>query len=264
VIAARVLSVIALLLVSASASAQPARPRPPAPRAQVPPSSSAPTERIHVELDGIYHAATQSLSDIANPTVYAERGALTADYDVPAGPGFSGSIAYRVWRNLGVGVSASGFSTSFPAALTGSIPNPFLFNRARTFDGSVDDLERTERALGVHLRGFFRLSPKFAVSAFAGPTRLSVTQDVVTAIQYSEAYPYDTATFRAAQITTDEVNKWGVGAGADLAFFVTRRIGVGLGIKYNGGEVELLSLGGAPLQSKLGGVEFGGGLRLKF
>jgi opacity protein-like surface antigen len=263
VITSRALSVTALLiLVSAAAAAQQPPQRPTTPRTQQQRRPEGP--RVHLEVDGVYRSTTQTLSDTASPTIYAESGALSAGYDVPAGPGFSGGASFRLWRNLGVGVSVSSFSTSFPADVRGSIPNPFTFSQPRTFEGSVSDLARKELAIGIHLRGMFQLSPRFGVSVYAGPTRLSVTQDVITAIQYSEAYPYDTATFSAAQISTDEVNKWGVGAGADIAFYFTRNVGVGLGVKYSGGETDLVSLGSAPLTSKLGGTEFGGGLRLRF
>lgn len=262
-IGSRSIALTALLLVfGAAASAQQARQAPPQP-AQ-PPSRNAPSQRLHLEIDGIYHAATQTLADAASPTIYAETGSLTADYDVPAGAGFAGAATYRLWKNLGVGVGVSRFSTTFPADVTGSIPYPFLFNRQRTFEGSVADLARKELALGLHLRGLFQLSPKFGVSAFAGPTRLTVTQDVITTIQYAESYPFESAAFSGVQISADKVNKWGVSAGADLAYYFTRNAGIGLGIKYNGGEAELVSLGSESLTSKIGGVEFGGGIRLRF
>jgi opacity protein-like surface antigen len=257
---------IALLLGGSAAYAQqkPAMPPTTPPQRPQPAPRAAQAPRIHLEVDGLYHAATQTLSDSASPVVYAETGSLGAAYDVPAGPGFSGGAGFRLWRNFGVGATVSSFSTTFPATVTGSIPKPFFFNQARPFEGSVSDLARKELAIGVHLRGIFQLTPKFAVSVFAGPSRLSVTQDVVTAIQYTESYPYDTATFSAALVTEDKVNKWGVGAGADVAFYITRNIGVGVGLKYNGGEADLASLSGRTLTSKIGGAEFGGGLRLRF
>ncbi len=231
---------------------------------QAQPARTTEGPRVHLEIDGLYHAATQTLSDTVSPVLYAETSSLTAGYDVPAGPGFSGGASFRLWKFLGFGATASSYSTSFPARLAGSIPNPFVFNRARQFEGSVADLTRKELALGAHLRVLLQVSPKFTVSVFAGPTRLSVTQDVVTAIQYSESYPYDTATFRAAALATDSVNKWGIGAGADLAFYFTRNIGVGAGLKYSGGKADLVSLSGRTLTTRLGGAEFGGGLRVRF
>jgi opacity protein-like surface antigen len=258
------MSLAALLLVAGTAaSAQQQPPRQPArPQAQQPRGPQPP--RVFVELDGMYRSTTQTLTDSASPTIYAESGTLGASYDVPAGPGFSGSAAFRLWKNLGIGASVSSFSTIFPAEVTGSIPNPFTFGQPRTFEGSVADLARKELAIGIHLRGMFQLSPKFGVSVYAGPTRLSLTQDAIVAIRYTEAYPYDSATFSAAQIATDKVNKWGVGAGADLAYYFTKNLGIGLGLRYSGGETELVSLGSSPLKSKLGGSEFGGGLRLRF
>jgi hypothetical protein len=265
VIATRSISLAALLLlVGTTASAQQPRTVPPAQPAERQEGARTPAQRLHFEIDGIYHAATQTMSDSASPTVYAETAALTADYGVPAGAGFSGSASFRFWKNLGIGMSVSSFSTSFTADVTGSIPNPFAFNRPRTFEGSVDDIERKELAIGINLRGFFQLTPKFAVSVFAGPTRISLTQDVVTSIQYTESYPYDTATFSAAQIATDKLDKVVFGGGADLAFYFTKAIGIGLGVKYHGGETEIVSLSGTSMTTKIGGAEFGGGLRLRF
>lgn len=269
-ISARTLTLAVLIAAGgtpAFAQQQPAtpRPQPTATRAQPPRQSKhIPTQRLHLELDGIYHAATQTMADRATPTVNAETAQLTADYDVPAGAGFSGGATLRLWKYLGVGVSVSSFNTSFPADVTGSIPNPFQFNRPRTFEGSISDLERKELAIAVHLRGLFQLSPRFALSAFAGPARISVTQDVITALQYSDVYPYDTVTFRAAAIGEDKVNKWGVSAGADLGYFFTRNFGIGVGAKFTSAEAELFSLGSEPLPTRLGGAEFGGGLRIRF
>jgi len=253
---------VLFLIASSAATAQQQPLRQPPPRTQQQRAPEGP--RLHIEIDGAYRSSTQTLTDTASPTIYAESGSLSAGYDVPAVPGFSGGASFRLWKYLGVGVGISRFSASFPGEVRGSIPNPFTFSQQRTFEGSVSDLARKELALGVHLRGMFQVSPKFGVSVYAGPTRLSVTQDVITAIQYTESYPYDTATFSAAQIATDKVNKWGIGAGADLAYYFTRNVGVGVGVKYSGGETELVSLGSSPLKSKLGGSEFGGGLRLRF
>lgn len=264
-IATRSIALAGLLLAAGTtAFAQQPRTIPPAQQSPRQEGPRTPTQRIHIEIDGIYHAATQTLADSANPTVYAETASLKANYEVPAGPGFSGGATFRLWKNLGIGASVSSFSTKFPATVTGSIPQPFQFNRPRTFEGSVDDMVRKELALGVNLRGIFQLSPKFAFSVFAGPTRIKITQDVITAIRYTEEYPYDTATFSAAQVSTDELSKVVFGGGADLAFYFTKSIGIGAGIKYNGGDTLLISLSGVALTSKVGGVEYGGGLRLRF
>ena len=266
---ARAVPIAALLaLVSTTAMAQQRtgpRPQPGQVRTPARPMPKhVPVERLHVEIDGIYHAATQSMTDSASPTVYAETASLTASYDVPAGTAFSGSATLRLWRNVGIGVGVTSFSTSFPASVTGSIPYPFQFNQARTFEGNVSSLERKELAIAMHLRGMFQLSPRLTASVFAGPSRLSLTQDVITAIQYSEAYPFDTATFSAVAIGTGKVNQWAASAGADLAYYVTRNVGIGVGAKYSGATAELISLGGAGLSSKIGGAELGGGLRIRF
>jgi hypothetical protein len=56
----------------------------------------------------------------------------------------------------------------------------------------------------------------------------------------------------------------GFNAGADLAFFFTRQIGVGATAQVSGASVELPSGGGDVQKVKTGGTKIGGGLRLRF
>jgi hypothetical protein len=56
----------------------------------------------------------------------------------------------------------------------------------------------------------------------------------------------------------------GVHAGADVSYFFLRRLGVGVTVQYAGTTIEMPSGGTGTLDVKAGGVQAGGGLRLRF
>jgi len=94
---------------------------------------------------------------------------------------------------------------------------------------------------------------------FGGPTFFTVKQSVVTAIAYDEQYPYDTATFKSADVDVEEEQKTGFNVGADAGYYFTKNIGVGGIIRFAPAKVTF-SLG----EVDAGGAMFGGGLRLRF
>jgi hypothetical protein len=91
-----------------------------------------------------------------------------------------------------------------------------------------------------------------------------MSQDVVTAVDYSEEYPYDSASFRSGITTSVERTKVGLGVGGDLAYFVSRHTGIGVSARFSGGTVELPAMDGGVIESRIGGFEIGAGLRLRF
>jgi hypothetical protein len=67
-----------------------------------------------------------------------------------------------------------------------------------------------------------------------------------------------------------EANGWGFHGGVDVRYFFTERLGVGGIFRFSRGEVEIPGMFGTaddpppPLDIKVGGVQFGGGLRVRF
>ena len=97
------------------------------------------------------------------------------------------------------------------------------------------------------------------VVAFGGPSFFTVKQSVVTAVQRTEAYPYDEATFSGATVETEEESTNGFNVGADVAYYFTKNIGVG-GIVRFSSATAAFSLGDVDA----GGALVGGGVRLRF
>lgn len=222
------------------------------------------TTKMFVVVNGAYQLAANDFSDGAARRENAEDGRLDTSYVVKAGPVFDIAGGAIVWRQVGVGVGVSRFSTSTPASIKGTVPHPFFFNRVRSVSGDVQGLMREELAIHVQARGVFQAGPRLQVMVFGGPSFFKVKQGVVTDFAISESYPYDDATFRAATTTNGDASKIGFNAGGDVAFFFARQIGVGATVQFAGTTMALPAAGGATQDVKVGGGKAGGGLRLRF
>ena len=257
--------VVILLGVAASAGAQakptqakPAQPRP-APRA------AQPTDRIYISIDGAFQAGVEDFGETVSFVENAENGTFSTEYNVESGPALNISAGATIWRNIGVGVGVTRFSRSTPISLTASVPHPFFFNRARPISGDIGGLKREELAVHVQARANFTPSPKIQAVLFAGPSFFSVNQGIVNDFEISETYPYDTATFSRGVTTTVEESKVGFNVGADVGYFFTRQIGVGGSVQWSGTTIDMPASGGTgTFELKAGGLQAGGGLRLRF
>ena len=170
-----------------------------------------------------------------------------------------------IWRNVGVGVGVTRFSHSTPISLTASVPHPFFFNRARSVTGDVGGLKREELAVHIQARAMFTASPKIPVVIFGGPSFFSVKQDIVNDFEITETYPYDSATFNRGVSTTADESKVGFNVGADVGYFFTRQVGVGGSVQWSATTIDVAASGGTgTLEIKAGGLQAGGGLRLRF
>ena len=215
-------------------------------------------------LNGGYQVTTNDFDDGATFRANAEDAKFTTDYEVKGGPAFDVAGGARLWRQLGVGVGVTRFSRSTPTVLSGSVPHPFFFSRPRSVGGEVAGLKREEIAVHVQARLIAPVGTRLQVMAFGGPSFFQVRQGLVTGFTWADSYPYDDAAFSAAQTTNDKGTKVGFNAGADVAFFFARQIGVGATVQFARATVELSGAGGNAIEIKAGGVQAGGGLRVRF
>ncbi len=219
--------------------------------------------QVSAAVNGGYAAATKDFRDGATFRTSGESGRFDADYAVKAGSSFDVSGGVRLWRNLGVGVGFTRASHTAQAAVTGSVPHPFFFNRARTVGGDVTGIARNERAVHVGVSGTFPLW-RTSATVFGGPSFVHLEQGLVPELGYTEQYPYDVATFRAGIQTRATGSAVGAHAGADIAYFFTQQLGVGFGVMVTTADVDVTSAGGGSLRLGAGSVQAGGGLRLRF
>lgn len=246
----RVFTIAAILLLGASAGAF----------AQTTASGTG----AFLSVNGGYQATSNDFRDGATFRENAEDGRFDTEYSVTSGPTFDISGGGRIWRWLGVGGGVNRLSRSTPAALTGSVPHPFFFNRPRAVGGDITGLDREELTLYVQVRGVVPVGSRLQVSLLGGPSWFRVKQGIVTNFTYGEEYPYDEALFTGRATTTATESALGFNVAFDVAFFLTRHVGIGVLVQYAGATVDLLSADGGVRGVKAGGIQTGAGLRLRF
>jgi len=201
-------------------------------------------------------------------TEFAEEGTLTANYGPNGGSELidvGGGV--RVWQNLAVGVAVSAFAINKGASVTAQIPHPFYFDRDRqiTAQGQSGPIVgREEKA--VHFQGIWMMpvNEVLEVAVFGGPTFFNIKQDLVTAVLFDQAYPYDTVSYRGATIGQQSGSKVGFNVGVDVSVYFSGNVGVGGLVRFSRSTIRLPSEGGGTVAVDTGGIQMGGGLRVRF
>lgn len=221
------------------------------------PAAPSRSPRAVISVNGVYQAADHTFSDEETFPLHQETARFTADYEVQAAPGLDAGGAVRLWRDLGVGVAVSTFKDDRDITIEGTLPHPFFFDRPRAISGVTPG---TREEIAVHLNAvyFATASPKFQALIFGGASFFSVTQSVVTSVNYSETYPYDTASFTSAVVREEKESKVGFNVGADIAYYFSRYFGVGGIVRFSKASVPF-SIG----DLDVGGASVGGGVRIR-
>jgi hypothetical protein len=217
---------------------------------------------VFISVNGLFQVTGNDFDDTATIRVNAENGRLETDYDVGSGPAFDVSGGVLVWRSLAVGAGLTRFSTSTLTTIDAQVPHPFFFSQPRSVSGEFEG-DRSELAVHIQAKWIAPLSTRLLVTVFGGPSFFQVEQTIVTDFDYSESYPFDTATFSRAITNTQSESKMGFNVGGDVAYFFSNDVGVGGTLQYSGATVEMTVPSGTA-DVKAGGLQVGGGLRLRF
>ena len=245
--------------------AKPVQPTPAKPGQTAKPARPAPIDRIYISVNGAFQTGGSDFGESVTFRENAEDGRFTTDYEVKSGPALNISVGATLWRNIGVGVGVTRYSKNTPTTFSASVPHPFFFNRARTVDGEIPGIEREELAVHVQARATFVPTRRIQAVVFGGPSFFSVKQDVDSDFEINEMYPYDTATFGRGIATEVDESKIGFNVGADVGYFFTRQVGVGGSVQWAGTTIKAPASGGSgTFDIKAGGLQAGGGLRLRF
>jgi len=195
---------------------------------------------------------------------YIESARLEMRASWPADSTFEIDGGVRLWRDFGVALTVTRSRRHGESTLSGPIPHPYFFGQPRTLDASGVSLTRTETAAHLGLMWRRRLTRRLAVAAAAGPSVVSVSQDVVAGIAWSETYPYTTVQLSRATLARRDRPAAGVHAAGELVVTLARHLGVTGGLRYSHAAVTLESAPGQRVEVDLGGVVVRGGARWQF
>ena len=214
------------------------------------------TDRGFLNLSGGIQTGTSDVGNTVTFDQYGETATLVTAQDVKGGPFFEVAAGYRVWRNLAVGASYTFLQSESDATLTGTIPDPILFDTLRNVSTSVTGLKHSESWIAGLLTWGLPITDKMDILLSGGPAFVTVEQELLTGAAVSEPGP----TLTNVAATSLSESAIGFVVGADVRYMVTSRIGVGAMAKFATASVDLND--NAKLD--VGGFQMGGGVRIKF
>jgi hypothetical protein len=236
---------LGLFAIAAPASAQPAK------------------EQLWFSISGGVQPTNNSFDDAFDLTLYTEPEHISVAYPAKNGLLLAGSGAYRVWRQLFVGLGVTRYSSSGDAQVTARVPHPFFDNTYRTIEGTS---AMTRSEIGAHLLFGWMLRPTRTVRVMltGGPSYISAKQPIVTDVTFTETYPYDTAQFTGVKTTDSSRGAAGFNAGADVFWMFAKNVGAGGLVQFTRARVKAPANTGRSVTFDVGGGQVAAGLRFLF
>jgi hypothetical protein len=215
-----------------------AQTRSPLPRA-VPARNAPAAPRVSISANAGYQASTTEFDDSFTFTIDQETGTTRVTYPIDAGFAFDVGGGVRLWRGLGAGIAVSRFTRDGTASTTSSIPHPLFLAQNRTVTGDPDGIRREETGIHVQAQYSIPLSKTLQLTLMGGPSVLQVNQAVVTHVNYTQEYPYDTATFSGVDTSRVKGSAGGFNIGADVRWMLSRSVGVGGIVRFSRATIDL-------------------------
>ena len=223
-------------------------------------TSSFSEDIVFMESGGAYPKDRGVISDAAAH----EQARFESDYRFENAPLFDVSGGVRVAPYFALGIGVSRFMIEETASVSAQVPHPIFFGRDRSISGASPPLTREERAIHLQALVVLPVTRSFTVTGFGGPTFFEVKQQLVTDVNFTHAYPYETAEFSSAVTSQESSDAAGFNVGVDVAFYFSGNVGVGWLTRYSRAMVEVPSASGETLDIEAGGLHTAVGLRLRF
>ena len=227
-------------------------------------AQSTSAARVEVSVNvGAQIGAGEFATSKTRPSTGHEDETITADFGAKTALGFNVGAAVRLVPKLWVGVQYAMTEMKPSASITAVSPHPILFNVPRTVEGSLDDVTHKEQ--NVHVDLMYALPVQAVdVKVMGGPTFFNVKQNLVSGVALNETFPFDTASFASA--TTKQLSKGAVGfnVGVDVSRPISSKVGIGALVRYSRADVKFDDPDVGQQTVKAGGLEVGGGVRVRF
>jgi hypothetical protein len=218
----------------------------------------------YVSFNGLYQSTPITFTTTSTlDNVYQESGEVRTGHRIARGPVYDVTAGGKVKGRLGVSTAVSYRTQTELGQVSASVPHPMYYNQGRLVAGEAG-LKRKDLALHVAAMWPVRVSDAIQVSLFGGPTYFRVGQDMVNRVETNEVYPFDQAEYAGFTASNEHASHFGYNAGADVSVFFTRSLGVGALVRFSQGTVDLPSPNGGSSSLKVGGLQTGAGVRLRF
>jgi hypothetical protein len=224
-----------------------------------------PQDRFRISLDVGLQATERIFESNQTFPLYLETGSFKFERTIRKPSIFGGGLAVRLHRRLYAGMAISVLNNTGPGTVTAQVPHPLLFNQMRTVTGDVQNTTRFETGEHFQVAWTVPAAYKLEFTVFGGPSLFITEQTYVTELALGldrETYPFDTFPFAGAATDTFKGNIIGYNAGVDLTWRFSKNVGVGMLIRYSGGNKQFTPAGGTPFKVEAGGLHAMGGLRI--
>ena len=234
----------------------------PAPAPAPAPAPSPAGSRFYVGVSAGAQAKASTYTDSYEVPLYLETQTVSTVYPEVSGLFIAFDARYKIWKQLTVGVGVLSFMDDGDAAVTARLPHPFFDNTFRTIEGTVNT-KREEMAVYPTVGWIVPFSSSVQLALSAGPSFVTVKQQFVTNVNFTEAYPFDTASFTSADVTQSSASATGVYVGADVSWMFSRHVGAGGIVQFSRATVKQ-KVGDRTVSIDAGGAQAGGGIRFVF
>jgi opacity protein-like surface antigen len=227
--------------------------------APAPPAASG---RVRLSLLGGFVPGSRRFDQTRALTEFQEAGRIESHYDERSGPGFEGGLAFRLTPRLGVAGAASFARRSLAGSFSARLPHPLYFDRLRPAAGDLQ--QGSLRETGVHLDLTVGGGGRVQWTAFAGPSVVGVSTDLLRSVEYAQAYPYDAVTVTGTPMGRASGHGVGFNVGAGLDWRIAGHVAIGTQARFTRARIGLQAEGTDRVDVDAGGVLVAAGLRLDF
>lgn len=202
-------------------------------------SSKAAEEKVHLGFSLYDETAT------VDSTRPAAKGGRFIDVTAGSVPLHHFGLAFNFMRH----------TATSDGALTASVPDPAYYDSPQTKSGTIAAMQHRETWVALLVVYQRPVMPKLDLTVMAGPSVARVRHEAVSNVSVDGATNQVSASLD--NITRDLL---GVQVGLDARYLLVKQLGVGGYVRYNAARGNL----SPTLKVDVGGVQFGGGLRVRF
>ena len=221
--------------------------------------------RFAVHVNGGFQSGTDTVRRTFVFRAYGEDARFDENHDTRNGNLLDLGGSIQVWEQVRVGASYSQLTKADSTRLTGTVPHPTAINLPRTIESQTLSLAHEQRATHLYTAWVVPINDKLDVAVLGGPSFFNLTQGIVAGVSVREVSGPPWPQVAVDGVTAGEFKKNAIGVhvGADVSYMATPHFGLGGFLRFAQGSVAVPSLGDdRPLN--VGGIQVGGGVRLRF
>jgi hypothetical protein len=213
-------------------------------------------------LSGHVRVAAPEFTDRVDPLITFERAAIDVTYQPATTFGGGGGLARRLTTHFGVLADVSFGSANATAAARGTLPHPLYFSQPRDVE-AAGDVTGSQIIVDMLATGFWQKGSRWSIMAGAGPSLVRVSQKVVTGVNVTETFPYDTVVVRGLQTESQSGSGIGLTGMVDVTRSFGARAGLAMFARYTVANVGT-GAEDAAADINAGGLRIGLGLRFRW